>query len=75
MIHIPMGRLLRRSAHTEDRPALFAAHFSLSHACWLIAYPTVGWLGATLELSLTFWNSCCGMSTGLCAGLESLAQD
>ena len=54
MIHIPMGRLLRRSAHTEDRPALFAAHFSLSHACWLIAYPTVGWLGATLELSLTF---------------------
>jgi hypothetical protein len=54
MIHIPMGRLLRRSAHTEDRPALFAAHFSLSHACWLIAYPTVGWLGAKLELSLTF---------------------
>jgi len=54
MIHVPMGRLLTRSAHTEDRPALFAAHFSLSHACWLIAYPTVGWLGANLELSLTF---------------------
>ncbi|MDG2196649.1 MAG: MFS transporter [SAR324 cluster bacterium] len=54
MIHVPMGRLLTRSAHTKDRPALFAAHFSLSHACWLIAYPTVGWLCENLELSLTF---------------------
>jgi predicted MFS family arabinose efflux permease len=42
----PGGRLLRRSSHEEDRPALFAAQFSLSHACWLIAYPLVGWLGA-----------------------------
>ena len=31
----PTGRLLRRSAHAEDRPALFAAQFALSHACWL----------------------------------------
>jgi len=31
----PTGRLLRRSAHPEDRPALFAAQFALSHACWL----------------------------------------
>ena len=54
MILIPMGRLLKRSAHKEDRPALFAAHFSLSHACWLIAYPTVGWLGANFGLFLTF---------------------
>ncbi len=42
----PGGRLLRRSSHEADRPALFAAQFSLSHACWLIAYPLVGWLGA-----------------------------
>ena len=33
----PTGRLLRRSAHPEDRPALFAAQFALSHICWLIA--------------------------------------
>jgi MFS family permease len=38
------GRLLRRSAHPEDRPALFAAQFALSHACWLITYPLSGWL-------------------------------
>jgi MFS family permease len=40
----PSGRLLRRSSHPEDRPALFAAQFALSHACWLVAYPLAGWL-------------------------------
>jgi MFS family permease len=40
----PSGRLLRRSSHTEDRPALFAAQFALSHACWLVTYPLSGWL-------------------------------
>lgn len=40
----PSGRLLRRSAHPEDRPAVFAAQFALSHACWLVTYPLAGWL-------------------------------
>lgn len=40
----PSGRLLRRSAHAEDRPALFAAQFALSHACWLLTYSLSGWL-------------------------------
>ena len=40
----PSGRLLRRSAHAADRPALFAAQFALSHACWLFTYPISGWL-------------------------------
>lgn len=40
----PSGRLLRRSAHAEDRPALFAAQFALSHACWLLTYPLSGLL-------------------------------
>ncbi len=40
----PSGRLLRRSAHPEDRPAVFAAQFALSHACWLLTYPLSGWL-------------------------------
>ena len=40
----PSGRLLRRSAHAEDRPAIFAAQFALSHACWLLTYPLSGWL-------------------------------
>lgn len=40
----PSGRLLRRSSSPEDRPALFAAQFALSHACWLLAYPLSGWM-------------------------------
>lgn len=51
----PSGRLLRRSAHAEDRPALFAAQFALSHACWLITYPVAGWFGAKFGLDITFW--------------------
>ena len=51
----PGGRLLRRSSTEADRPALFAAQFSLSHACWLIAYPVVGWLGARLGIAAAIW--------------------
>ncbi|KPF73215.1 MFS transporter [Bosea sp. AAP35] len=53
-VQTPSGRLLRRSAHAEDKPAVFAAQFALSHACWLITYPLAGWLGAALPVSLTF---------------------
>jgi MFS family permease len=49
----PSGRLLRRSAHPEDRPAVFAAQFALSHTCWLIAYPLAGWAGSLLGLPAT----------------------
>jgi len=49
----PAGRLLRRSSHKEDRPALFSAQFALSHAGWLITYPLAGWLGGALSLSFT----------------------
>ena len=48
----PGGRLLRRSASEEDLPFLFAAQFSLSHACWLIAYPLAGWIGARFGLAV-----------------------
>ena len=41
----PSGRLLKRSSHPENRAALFAAQFALSHACWLLTYPLSGWLG------------------------------
>ncbi len=45
MILTPSGRLVRRSSNSEDRTALFAAQFALSHGCWLITYPLAGWLG------------------------------
>ncbi|RTL71328.1 MAG: MFS transporter [Hyphomicrobiales bacterium] len=50
----PSGKLLRRSAHAEDRPSLFAAQFALSHTCWLATYPLAGWLGSRVGLPATF---------------------
>lgn len=55
LINTPTGRLLRRSSSEKDRPAYFAAQFSLSHACWLITYPLVGFLGASIGISATFY--------------------
>lgn len=50
----PSGRLLRRSANADDRPAIFAAQFALSHGCWLIAYPLAGQIGAGFGQSAAF---------------------
>lgn len=54
LIQTPAGRLLRRSARDADRPAVYAAQFALSHACWLIAYPLAGWVGGTFGLTTAF---------------------
>lgn len=50
----PVGRLLVRSAQPGDRPAVYAAQFALSHACWLVSYPLAGWAGAALGLRGAF---------------------
>ena len=54
LVQTPSGRLLRRSSRVPDRPAYFAAHFALSHACWLLAYPLAGWLGGATTFSVVF---------------------
>lgn len=46
----PSARLLRRNSTEQNRPAVFAAQFSLSHACFLITYPLAGALGAAIGL-------------------------
>ena len=53
LIQTPAGRLIQRSASSVDRPALFAAQFSLSHFCWLLTYPVAGVLGEQLGLDHT----------------------
>ncbi|EPH43543.1 MFS transporter [Streptomyces aurantiacus] len=50
LILTPAGRLIRDATQPADRPAVFAAQFSLSHSCWLLTYPLAGWLGATAGL-------------------------
>lgn len=54
LIQTPSGLLITRSCHEEDRPALFAAQFALSHSAWLLSYPLAGHLGAWLGLPTTF---------------------
>lgn len=51
LVQTPAGRLIQRSAGPDDRPALYAAQFSLSHFCWLITYPLAGFVGAGIGLS------------------------
>lgn len=65
LVQTPSGLLLRRSSHAEDRPALFAAQFALSHACWLVTYPAAGALGAAIGLPAAFLVMAAGAATGL----------
>ncbi|MGH3653313.1 MFS transporter [Glutamicibacter sp.] len=46
----PSARLLRRNSTEQTRPSVFAAQFSLSHACFLLTYPVAGALGASIGL-------------------------
>ena len=48
LINTSGGLLLRASSNEADRPSVFAAQFSLSHACWLVAYPVSAWLGVAI---------------------------
>ena len=47
----PSSRLLRRNSTEQNRPSVFAAQFSLSHACFLLTYPLAGALGAAIGLA------------------------
>lgn len=49
----PSSRLLRRNSTEQNRPGIFAAQFSLSHACFLITYHLAGATGAVLGLAET----------------------
>lgn len=55
LVETPAGRLVQQSASDGDGPALFSAHFSLSHACWLLTYPIAGVLGSVIGLSAVAW--------------------
>lgn len=55
VVQTPAGRLIQRSVRDDDGPDLFAAQFSLSHACWLVTYPAAGVFGAALGLQAAAW--------------------
>ncbi|EFQ82016.1 transporter, major facilitator family protein [Aeromicrobium marinum DSM 15272] len=51
MVLTPSGRIVNAAVSVAERPAAFAAHFSLSHACYLVAYPVAGWLGGLTSVA------------------------
>jgi MFS family permease len=74
----PSGRLLKRSAHAEDRPAVYAAQFALSHACWLVTYPLAGWLftvfGSTVAFCVLALLAGIGMISGIALWPEESSE-
>jgi MFS family permease len=55
LVQTPVGRLLTRHSTEATRPALFAAQFALSHACWLVAYPLAGVVASDAGLEAALW--------------------
>ena len=53
-ILVPIGQILREETNVNDRTAIFGAQFSLSHACWLISYPLIGYLLVFGGLKISF---------------------
>jgi MFS family permease len=53
LVQTPIGRLVNNAGPPDERPALFAAQFSLSHACWLATYPIAGVVGVAIGLPAT----------------------
>lgn len=49
----PSPRIVQKNSTETTRPALFAAQFSLSHACFLLTYPVAGALGVAAGLPTT----------------------
>lgn len=71
----PSGRLLKRSAHAEDRPAVYAAQFALSHACWLVTYPLAGWLITVAGPTTAFATLALLAGVGLVSGVALWPQE
>jgi MFS family permease len=67
----PTGQVLRRSSRAADRPALFAAQFSLSHLAWLITYPIAGWLTAATGFTVTWVTLAVLAAVGLTVALRA----
>lgn len=53
-IAIPSSTLLAEHTFEDERGRAYAAHFALTHACWLITYPTIGHASARWGSTATF---------------------
>ncbi len=54
LIAIPSSTLLAEHSDEAERGKAYAAHFALTHACWLITYPAIGYAAANFGTPVTF---------------------
>lgn len=54
LIAIPSSTLLAEHTDEAERGRAYAAHFALTHACWLITYPAIGYAAASYGTPATF---------------------
>jgi MFS transporter, NRE family, putaive nickel resistance protein len=54
LIAIASATLLAEHTHDSERGRVYAAHFALTHACWLLTYPGVGHAAAAWGAPVTF---------------------
>lgn len=54
LVSIPSSTLLAEHTFEEERGRVYAAHFALTHACWLVTYPAVGYASALWGTPFTF---------------------
>ena len=71
LIAIPSSTLVASHTRPEERGRAFAAHFAITHACWLVTYPLTGRLSARLGPANTFLA--CGLAciAITCAGFAA----
>lgn len=54
LISIASGTLLAEHTREDERGRAYAAYFALTHACWLITYPAIGYTAVAWKTPLTF---------------------
>ena len=54
LIGISSSTLLAEHTSEDERGRAYAAHFALTHACWLITYPAIGYGAAYFGTPATF---------------------
>lgn len=67
MIALPSSVLLAEHSSDHDRGRVYAAHFAVTHACWLITYPAIGYAAANWGTSTTF------IVAGIACAISTLA--
>jgi MFS transporter, NRE family, putaive nickel resistance protein len=68
LVAIPSSTLVAVHTSNDQRGRAFAAHFAITHACWLIAYPMTGHLASSAGPQRTF--TLCGAA---CAVITATA--